>query len=175
MALADILATCGQNAPGVNSVFYIIEAHDVQTIPPVGVDGMTIATDIVCKTGKKFVKIECAPQTSEFNATGSGEPNYISVANEFMFSVPGISVDKKNLLRTLVGCPVIVLFKNKGDVADKYTLLGNLDEPAYLGKVDYKSGKTTGDKNGYDYMIKDFSGKDLNYYTGDIESLLVAA
>jgi len=175
MALTELLATCGQVAPGASSVFYIIEAHDVESIPAVGVDGITVASDIVCKTGKKFVTIEGAPETQEFKASGSGDPGFVSVSNEFMFSIPGISVAKKDLMRTLVSCPVIILFKNKSDASGRYTILGSKEDPAWLSKADYSTGRKVGDKNVFDYVVRDLSGKDLNQYTGDIDSLLIPA
>jgi hypothetical protein len=170
---ADILNQCGVPSVGTKLNFLIAEAHDVNTLPaPVGVT-KEISADITCKTTKKFIKVEAVIDTAGMVIEASGDPGFQSIATKFGFALKKIDLAKNNFFDTLIGCGIICLVPDKNTAG--YWVLGDTENPAFLTTGTADTGKKSGDKNWYQFEITHNGNGTPYLYTGDIDSLLVAA
>lgn len=172
--ISDVINACGGVTPGISTTILLAEAHDVLTIPAVDTTGLFIATDIVCKTGKKFSVIEAVIDTSGDMSEVSGDPGFKSFKNAIRFMVKDWKGDSnRTLMNALAGCGIIAIFQDPD--SKKYYKIGSLERPAQAETVKGDSGLKSGDKNATEYSIYETSKTTIVEYRGDIADLKVAA
>ncbi len=172
--ITDVLNACGGVTPGISSTILLVEAHDVLSIPAVDATGLFIATDIECKIGKKFSKIEAVIDTAGDMSEVSGDPGFKSFKSSIRFMVKDWKGDSnRTLMNALAGCGIIAIFQDPD--SGKYYKIGSLARPAQAETVKGDSGLKSGDKNATEYSIYETSKSTIVEYRGDIAGLLIAA
>lgn len=170
--ISDILESCTPPTPGVSTVIYAAEAHDILLIPDVDVVGGFEITDaITFKTGKKWTQIEATVDTATLRGESLGDKGFKSAITKLLFNITGIDMDKDEFYNASLGCGMVFLVKDLDN--GKYRLVGNLDQRAYSAKSNYDYGQKAGDKKMYDYEFEANSKGAALWYSGPVT--LVAA
>lgn len=163
---ADITNDCGSVAVGTKLTFYLAEAHDVNPLPAPTTGTKLIEDDITCKTGKKFIQVECVFDTTGIKFEMSGDVGFQTIINKAMFALKKIDLAKNKLFDALVGCGVIALIPDKNTTG--CWVFGEPENPSFLGEGTAESGIKSGDKNWYNFVLN-FNGTGTPFfYTGVI-------
>jgi hypothetical protein len=151
------------NMGGTAGKVYAIPASDVETIPAAGPDGVTVATAIVCKTGKKFAEIYMTSETGEVKDVEVGERDGGSFETNLEWWSPAISAELLALKSQFANGGFIFLVKDSNNVM---RIVGSKDHPAYREPGEVTTGKAPKDRRGASFKFKASSPKPALIYTG---------
>lgn len=156
-------STCGANTGGTTKL-YVIAYEDVESIPAVGADGVTITGDIVPKAGKTFVEWEFAQDTGEikFKASGDIGSQAYEVTKELY--IPTYTPAIGAVLNSALNRRFIIIFE---DGNGQMAVGGDMRRPMTL-EQDYGSGKKFNDKNGTALVFKCGSSHIPYFYEGAV-------
>lgn len=126
-------------------------------------DEVTIKDTHVLKAGKKFLRIQLAPQKNSYDANSSGDIGYARFNNEVKILVPGSYVEQHSLLKELLNKPLVALVKDS-DCSMIYQI-GSSCHPAYLTHQ-FNTGTTKEGNKGYNGTISSETSSVIIYAGG---------
>lgn len=174
----DLLWTVGsENMGGLSGELYFCPTEDIDltTPPTLDADGVTITGDLVCKTGKKFIRVYHTRGTGELKDELVGERDGKSFENMVEFFFPGSKKEISTFKRDVANTPMVVICR---DTDGNLRLLGvavlngtliSLGFPAYLESAPSTSGKASADRKGTTFTFKAEAPHDALYYEGVIQ------
>jgi hypothetical protein len=160
---------CGPNAGGMTD-FYIARRSDILSIPAVGADGVTISTDIVMKSGKKFAKWSNEIDFHDLNWKTEGDAGSQTITQELNIYISRFKAATDKEFNNAINGKFIVI---SVDPNGTKRIGGNLLRPLTLN-FDAKSGKKNTDKKGTDIKATAGTGHVPFYYTGVIPIVAAA-
>lgn len=164
---SEIVNICTPPTPGMGTLLYGAEAHDVLAIPDVDVVGGYEITDpITFKTGKMWIPVETVVDTTTLVAEGLGDVGFKSSMDTLKFSVKGIDQVRDQLYNASMGCGMIWLTYDLD--AQMWRLVGSLQKPSNSSKSAYDYGLKAGDKKRYDYEFQANRPGAALWYSGTI-------
>lgn len=174
-AYANLL-TAENTGPGVGEVVYLapVSHFDVDGIKAPAApfsapgDEVTIKTDHVFLTGKKFAKVQLAPDTNSLSASSVGDKGFKKLAVEVTCVVPGSYAEVHEAVKNWMNTPLVVLVPDAECASDLYYQLGSKCIGAWIEPT-FNTGTTADGRKGYEIKIT-YSGGYIQNYTGTIET-----
>lgn len=168
MAAAPIIggikqSTFGAN-PGGTVRLLVIPFEDLESIPNPGVDGVTISTDIVPKTGKGFAEWEFAQDTGQITSKVSGEQGSQVYEVEKKVYISSITPEIQSVLQKCVNRRLIIITV---DGRGQMIIGGDMLRPMSL-EQNQTTGAKFNDKAGTELTFKCGSSHPPYFYTGVI-------
>lgn len=154
---------CGPN-PGGETELYLVRKSAIVSIPAVGPDGVTIAGNIVMKTGEGFAKWDTLIDNSELSHKTVGEIGSQSVEQTLEVFIPRARVNIDAEIQKAINGSFIVI---SVDAQGQKRIGGNLLRPMSMVH-DYKGGKKNTDRRGTTLTFTSGAGHVPFYYTGTI-------
>lgn len=160
LALNDLLWTQGKdNLAGVVGEVYACPAEDIATVPALtAATSLAIgATDITCKSGKKFSRVYFTDETAMYQPKTIGERDGKGRESTLTGRYPALGVELEDFIRQYQNTPVVLIFKLAR--TGKYYVLGlsqldissttlTLDIPCYFETSEGSSGDKRESQNG---------------------------
>lgn len=181
----DLLFAQGKdNLAGLVDKIFICPTEDINTIPALAAATSlkTAATDITCKSTKKFYQLYITDETGKIETKSVGERD--GKGRESMLSgrYPKLGVELEDFIRSCQNTPVVIIYRLATN--GKLYLLGvsQLDQtstalslaiPTYFEAGDSSSGEKRADQNGALLSWKFSAGHGPIEYAGTVP--LVAA
>lgn len=153
------------NMGGTAGKVYAIPASDVLSIPAPAAGGLTVATAIVCKTGKKFAELYMTSDTGEVKDVEVGERDGGSFETMLEWWSPAISDQLLRLKSQFANGGFIFIVKDSNAV---FRIIGSKDHPAYREPGEITTGKGPKDRRGASFKFKASSPTPALIYTGVI-------
>jgi hypothetical protein len=149
--------------PNPKSPYIIIfKSEDLDEKPVKSADGITVASDLVFKAGKKAIEIYATPSTIKVNDKSSGDPDKKGFIQTLEFEHPGSSTEYAAFVNNNVNENLMAIVVYPDLAYDK--LLGWPGNPLQLnheGKDDEKEDSNTLKLESL------FAGDKLLHYTGE--------
>lgn len=170
----NVRAVCGTtNAPGISSTMWICKKSEVTAITAASggvVAGASAFTMATSPAAGSFNVFELSPVLNKksFTAPFEGEVGGKLWKPQFAGFINGMSGAKNSILESFVGCPCLVIFKDK---TKKRWLIGDLDDGVYVDVVPVNNETN----NGYELTINSEGYSYMPYELNDDVTLTVAA
>ena|SRR5690554_1294899 len=126
-----------------------------------------ISDDHVFKTGKGFIKLNCAPFKNELNASGIGEVGSMSLDQTINVNVLGNYAELHASMSLLLNEPCIVILGGVDCVDEPRTQLGTECVPTYVSSMEFTSGTLKDGQKGYAVSFNSVAGAIFSY-EGDV-------
>ena len=182
----DLLFTQGKdNLAGLVDKFWICPAEDILTLPALtaATSIKTAATDIVCKSTKKFYQLYITDETGKVETKSVGERD--GKGRETMLSgrYPALGVELEDFIRTCQNTPSVIIYRLARN--GKLYILGvsQLDQAstalslaiaAYFEGGESGSGEKRADQNGSLLSWKFTAGHGPIEYAGTVPLIAAA-
>lgn len=171
-ALTAVTRTDGTKAtPGINTILFFALAADILTLPAVGsstpAEAITIATDIVFKTGKKWLRQYCTREMGKRMSKLAGVEDCKGWENTVDLSFPGSTAEMLGNLDIMKNSSCVFLVVDKNG---KRRLLGSLEDPALVSSAEDDSGDKFDSYNGTKVTIRS-TGNVAYFYDGIINEV----
>ncbi len=170
----NIRSQCGVgNAPGIRSTMWICKKNEVTAITAAA-DGVIAGASAFTMSGApnvgSFNVFELTPVLGKktFETPMEGEMGGKLWVPAFTGFINGSTGNKSNILTSFVGCPCLIIFKDK---TGKRWLIGDLDDGVYVDVVQ----KINEGENGYELTINGDGFGYMPYELNDNVTLTVAA
>lgn len=163
VSVASIDEFCGPNPGGQNAI-YVINKRDIATLPAPAANTHTIATAIVPKAGKGFVKWDFALDTGELTSESIGEQG-----NQSCKVGVGVYIPRSNPVIDKVindcynGQFVVIVVDGLGQKK-----VGGSLERGLSFTTKYNSGKKFDENNGREVGFTGGMANEPYFYTGEI-------
>lgn len=158
--LNDLLWTQGKdNLAGLVGEVYVCPTEDINTVPALtAATSLAIgATNITCKTGKKFNRIYFTDETAMYTPKAIGERDGKGRESKVVGRYPALGVELEDFVRQYQNTPVVLIFKLAR--TGKLYVLGlsqlniasttlTLDIPCYFEEAEGSSGDKRESQNG---------------------------
>lgn len=132
---------CPVNKPGVHQLVHFIPSCDVESIPALPAydpatpeASVTIATDIVVKSTKKWFQILCIVDTGTLRSVAEGNQGSKGFRNETQIEIIGASASKLAWWNQAINGCFIAVVKDKNG---RNRVIGNLNSPAHFESIEH--------------------------------------
>lgn len=131
-------------------------------------DEVTIATDHVFLVGKKFAKVQLAPDTNSLTASPVGDKGFKRLSHEVTVVIPGSYAEVHEAVKNWMNTPLIVLVPDAECGSNFYYQMGSSCIGAWVEPT-FNTGTTADGRKGYEIKIT-YSGGFIQNYAGTIEA-----
>lgn len=180
LALNDLLFTQGKdNLAGTVGEVYVCPSDDINTLPALtaATSLKTAATDIACKTGKKFSRVYFTDETGMYTPKTIGQRDGKGRESKLMGRYPALGTALADFIRQYQNAPCVVIFRlaatgklyalgiSQLDIA---TTALSLSIPAYFEEAEGSSGDKRESQNGTTLGWRYAGSHDAVEYAGTI-------